>query len=519
MKIPFLNPAKNQRTIFREKKESIPVAMLLLNIILTVAYFCILAFFITPENLFLFSLLIFAEAFHLWQTLTYLYTVVHKAPTRIFNKSYAPEVDIFITYVNEPLEIVKETALAAKNLNYKGHKVFILNDGRVAGQEDWQKVEELAQEIGVGCITRIKPGGAKAGNINHALSITNAPFFIVFDADHIPKPEFIKKTIGYFYDRKVAFVQTPQYYKNSSENFITKTSWEQQELFFDPICQGKDGMDSMFMCGTNMLIRRTAILEAGGMCETNIAEDFLTSLFIHEKGWKSIYVPQILAEGLAPIDFLSYYKQQFRWARGSLEVIFKYNPLLRKGLNWGQKIQYLSSASYYLSGIIVWINILLPLAFLYTGQVAQNITTMKLAVIFIPYIFTTIYILNQSNNFKYSFNALTFSFGSFDLFTKALIGVITNKKTKFQVTSKTKVQGNYIKLVSTHIFIIALSIVGFIVGYIREGASANLITNLSWAIVNISLFLPFIKAALPEKEFEEVRSIQLQQTPEALINE
>jgi len=92
------------------------------------------------------------------------------------------------------------------------------------------------------------------------------------------------------------------------------------------------------------------------MCETNIAEDFLTSLFVHSKGWKSVYVPEVLAEGLAPEDFMSYYKQQFRWARGSLEIIFKYNPLFNRGLSLSQKLQYLASASYYLSGVVFLLN-------------------------------------------------------------------------------------------------------------------------------------------------------------------
>lgn len=106
------------------------------------------------------------------------------------------------------------------------------------------------------------------------------------------------------------------------------------------------------------------MIEAGGMCETSIAEDFLTSLFIHEKKWKSVYVDEVLAEGgLAPEDFLSYYKQQFRWARGSLEVIFKYNPLFRRGLTMSQRAGSTSRQLPYLSGLIVLLNATLPLIY------------------------------------------------------------------------------------------------------------------------------------------------------------
>jgi cellulose synthase (UDP-forming) len=185
-------------------------------------------------------------------------------------------------------------------------------------------------------------------------------------------------------------VQTPQFYSNQDMNGITQTAWDQQALFFGPIMRGKNRFNAAFMCGTNMILRRTAVMEAGGMCEFNIAEDFLTSLFVHEKGWKSVYVPEVLAEGLAPEDFLSYYKQQYRWGRGSLEVIFKYNPLLRRGLSRQQRLQYLISASYFLSGLVVVYDAILPLIFLFTGIIAVNTSSMELAIIFIPYIFMTL---------------------------------------------------------------------------------------------------------------------------------
>jgi cellulose synthase/poly-beta-1,6-N-acetylglucosamine synthase-like glycosyltransferase len=67
------------------------------------------------------------------------------------------------------------------------------------------------------------------------------------------------------------------------------------------------------------------------MSTESIAEDFVTGMFMHEKGYRSVYVPEVLAEGLACEDLLSYSKQQFRWARGALDIIFRYNPLLAAG--------------------------------------------------------------------------------------------------------------------------------------------------------------------------------------------
>jgi cellulose synthase (UDP-forming) len=261
---------------------------------------------------------------------------------------------------------------------------------------------------------------------------------------------------------------------------------------------GKNRLNSAFMCGTNMVLRREAILQAGGMCEFNIAEDFLTSLFIHNKGWNSLYVPKVLAEGLAPEDFLSYYKQQFRWTRGSLEVIFKYNPLFMRGLSWSQRFQYLISASYYLSGVIVLVDAMLPIIFLLTGAVAVVTSTMALAFVFLPYIFIALYTLQITSNFTFTYEAIAFSLSSFYIQIKAIFAILTNEKTSFAVTSKKQIQGNFLYLSIPQLVYCGLLLVALAVGFVREGVSASLLANLAWGLVNVAAFLPFILASGPQ---------------------
>ncbi len=479
-----------------QKGISVPKWLLVLNIFLTLLYFIFIVFLLPPGDPILFGLLVFGEIFHVWQTITYIYTIWEMDYKPKFDSSLKPWVDIFITVAGEPVELVRETVIAAKNIDYPHFKVHILNDGFVAKKDNWEQIEDMAMQEGINCITRTQPGGAKAGNVNNALRQTKNPFVVIFDADHQPHRDFLKETVGHFSDEKVAFVQTPQFYENYLTNELTKSAWEQQELFFEPICRGKNRLNSTFMCGTNVIIKRSALEEVGGMCETNIAEDFITSLFIHKRGWKSIYVPKILAKGLAPEDFLSYYKQQLRWARGSLEIVFKYNPLFSKHLTFAQKIQYLASASFYLSGIVVAIDALLPLAYLYTGRAPLNTSTLALALIFLPYIFFNMYALRLSNNLNYTFRALAFSVSSFSIFVTALWGVLGGKKAKFAVTSKTKIDGSFYYLAWPHLCYIALAIGGFFAAAQREGLNASVITNISWAVLNISFFVPFIEAAV-----------------------
>ena len=471
--------------------------LLFLTAWMAALYFVFVAFSLTKGNPVLFYLLLAGEVFHLWQVFTYIHAVWQPEFNALQDHTFSPPVDIFITVAGEPIEIVEETARAALQMEYPNFSVYLLNDGYVAKKDNWKEVALLAKRLGIRCITRKIPGGAKAGNINNGLRRSTSPFVAVFDADQVPHPDFLLKTMPFFADTSMGFVQSPQFYKNYATNQVTAGAWEQQELFFGPVCKGKNRLNATFMCGTNMVIRKSALLAAGGMCETNIAEDFLTSLFVHEQGWKSVYVPEVLAEGLAPEDFLSYYKQQFRWARGSLEVMFRYNPLFRKGLTWAQKIQYLASASYYFSGIVIVLDALLPLAYFYTGKVPMVTSTMALAGIFLPYIFLTVAMLETTSNFSFTFRAVAFSMSSFTIHLQSLWAVITNKKSTFSVTSKKQITGNFLYLTIPHLLYILATIGGIIVAVLREGISAAFLSNLSWAIFNCAVFIVFIAAASP----------------------
>ncbi len=484
------------RTSFLESKST--KKLILMNALLATVYFIAITFGFDHGNPILFGLLIAGEVFHLFQVVGYCYTVWANKIDAEFDDKFSEPVDIFITVCGEPVKIVRETAIAAIAMDYPNFDVYLLNDGFVANKDNWQEIEDLATELGITAITRRKPGGAKAGNINNGLRETKSPYLVVLDADHVPHASFLSETMGYFVDNNMGFVQTPQFYKNQRTNTITQIAWDQQTLFFGPIMSGKNRLNSAFMCGTNMVLSRKALLDGGGMCEFNIAEDFLTSLFVHAKGWNSVYLPKVLSEGLAPEDFLSYYKQQFRWTRGSLEVIFKYNPLFMKGLSFAQRLQYLISASYYLSGIVVFIDLLIPLIFLYTGITAINTATMALALVFLPYIFLNLFVLQKSSNFTYTYNAISFSLSSFFLQMRAVAGVLLNQKTSFSVTPKDAQQGNFAYLVIPHFIYIAVAIIGLIIGLFREGFSASLIANLSWVLVNLIIFIPFIRAALPD---------------------
>jgi cellulose synthase (UDP-forming) len=246
-----------------------------------------------------------------------------------------------------------------------------------------------------------------------------------------------------------------------------------------------------------MVIRRKTLEEVGGLCETNIAEDFLTSLFIHERGWKSIYVPEVLAVGLAPEDLLSYTNQQFRWARGGLEVVFRYNPFLRSGLTWSQRVEYLASASHWLSGLVIALSALFPLLYFFFNLTPVRSSNMMLAAIFLPYMYCVVALLRNSSGATYSFRAIAFSYSCFALQIRAVCSVLLGIKAGFVVTSKQRLEGNFVGLAVPHLVYLLLAVVGFLWTYRREGMSPALAANTTWALFNLAMFAPYIWAALP----------------------
>jgi cellulose synthase (UDP-forming) len=167
-------------------------------------------------------------------------------------------VDVFITCYNEPVEIVRETAIAARDIRYP-HRTYLLDDGNSPA------MRAMAKEIGIGYLVRSeewkgKQRHAKAGNLNNALCHTNGEFVLVLDADQIPSPHILDRTLGYFADERVALVQTPQWFYNVPPD---DPLGSQAPLFYGPIMQGKDGWNAAFFCGSNAVLRREALMQIG----------------------------------------------------------------------------------------------------------------------------------------------------------------------------------------------------------------------------------------------------------------
>ncbi len=272
--------------------------------------------------------------------------------------------DIFITTYTEPLDVLEPTVIGATQIQ-GANLIFILDDG------NRPEVRTMAERLGVGYYGRTTNEHAKAGNLNNGLQHSKAKFVLTLDADHVPTPQILERTLGYFDDSKVAFVQSPQAYYNHDSFLYRRRGnglWSEQQMFYDVIQVAKNRWNSAFFVGTSAVLRRSALDDVGGFATGTATEDIHTSLRLHAKGWKSIFVPEVLAQGLEAANLKEFYKQRRRWAAGSLGLLFRSpdSPLRARGLSLAQRINYLGACLAHLQGIQKVIFFLVPPIALFT---------------------------------------------------------------------------------------------------------------------------------------------------------
>ena len=280
-----------------------------------------------------------------------------------------PAVDLVIPTYNEPLSVVKYTALAAMNIDWPADKlnVYILDDGKR------DEFRQFAEEAGVGYMTRDDNKHAKAGNINRALERLDAPFVAIFDCDHVPTRSFMQVTLGWFLrDKKLAMLQTPHHFY-SPDPFERNLGQfrvipNEGELFYGIVQDGNDFWNATFFCGSCAVLRRTALDEIGGIAVETVTEDAHTSLRMQMNGWNTAYINIPQAAGLATERLSGHVKQRIRWARGMIQILRTDNPLFAPGLKPAQRLCYFNAMTHFLYAFPRLIFLTAPLIYLILGH-------------------------------------------------------------------------------------------------------------------------------------------------------
>lgn len=459
----------------------------------------------------LFAVLVVAELFNVAQALGFWWTCAFAPSRRRPPETADPApptvaVDVLVPTYDETVEIVEPTVAAAVRMRGADVRVALLDDG------NRDEMRALAERHGARYVRRDEHSGAKAGNINHALNMTSAPFVLVLDCDHVPHPDFLAHTLAAFDTpaavdgdpgRGVAYVQTPQYYANAGSNRIASASWSQQSLFFGPIARGKDERRAMFCCGTNVVFRRSALDDAGGFPVGSVTEDFELSIDLHERRWESVYVPKVLASGLGPEDLGSYVSQQLRWARGCVGTLGR---VARSSLPARLKLQYLLSASYFLTGWTILVYLSMPLFRIFTGaQPIAGASADTFLVAFGPYFGMALLAVAAIGGGAFTFAAYALAASTFWVHVHASTSALLRRPSRFVVTPKTASSERQWRPAAPSLVVVGILASAIVVGLARQ-RDAAILNNVAFALFHITVLghgmaaaiLPSTAAITPE---------------------
>ncbi len=350
-----------------------------------------------------------------------------------------PEVDLLIPTYNEPLSVVKYTALAAMNIDWPADKlnVYILDDGK---REEFRA---FAEEAGIGYMTRDSNAFAKAGNINEALARLDAPFVAIFDSDHVPTRSFLQLTMGWFErDKKLGILQTPHHFyspdpfeRNLGQFRIIPN---EGELFYGVVQDGNDFWNATFFCGSCAVMRRAALNTVGGIAVETVTEDAHTSLRMQMRGWNTAYINIPQAAGLATERLSGHVKQRIRWARGMIQILRIDNPLFGAGLSPAQRLCYFNAMTHFLYALPRLIFLTAPLIYLILGH--TNVPGYWAAIF--AYAFPHLVLSNITNSriqgqHRHSFwNEIYETVLAPYIFLPTMLALVNPKLGSFNVTAK-----------------------------------------------------------------------------------
>lgn len=265
-------------------------------------------------------------------------------------------------------------AVAAIDYPVSRHEIQVLDDSNdeTVGYVD-NTVEELkAQGHRISVIRRTDRTGFKAGALQNGLDFTDADFVAIFDADFVPNPDFLKKTMAFFIDRpNLGLVQGRWTHLNKKASLITRG----QAMGIDGhfmIEQAARSWNGLFMNfnGTAGVFRRKAIETSGGWQHDTLTEDMDLSYRMQIEGWETEYVPNLEVPAEIPEDINAFKNQQFRWAKGSIQTAIKIIPLLRaKKVKPFKLIQAIFHLTHYMVHPLMFMLALLTMPVLYYVKV------------------------------------------------------------------------------------------------------------------------------------------------------
>ncbi|WP_299815930.1 UDP-forming cellulose synthase catalytic subunit [uncultured Roseibium sp.] len=439
----------------------------------------------------------------------------------------APTVDVFIPSYNEDPGLVACTIAAAMSMDYPQHKfrVFLLDDGATgqklnspdravsrAAYARREAMQRICEDLGATYLARDRNEHAKAGNLNYGLSKSVGDLVVVFDADHAPSREFLRETVAYFRDPKLFLVQTPHFFLNPDPVERNLRTFDvmpsENDMFYGMIQKGLDKWDATFFCGSGAVLRRAALNEVSGFSGVSITEDCETALELHSRGWKSAYVDRPMIAGLQPETIASFIGQRSRWCRGMMQILLLKSPLFKPGLNFMQRVAYMSSAMFWLFPFPRLVFMLAPMLFILLNMKIYIASPQEFLAYTMTYILAVISIQSGLyGKLRWPWISELYEYIQSIFLFPAIISVLLNPRApKFNVTSKGETLEEEQLSVLAWPYILLFGVMLFVTGVLiwriehDPGQSVLLTVVGVWQVFNLLISGAALGAVLERKE-------------------
>ena len=422
-----------------------------------------------------------------------------------------PTVDVFIPSFNEPLSVVMPTVIAALAMDWPREKikVYLLDDGR---RDDFR---EFAALVDVTYMTRANNEYAKAGNINAALPQTDGELIAILDCDHIPTRTFLQATVGLFVqDSQLAMVQTPHHFSSPDpverNRQLFRRMPDQGELSYGRVQDGSDLWNAAFFCGSCAVLRRTMLLEVGGVAVQTVTEDAHTALKLQRLGYNTAYLGAMEAAGLATESLSAHVRQRIRWARGMAQIFRIDNPLYGKGLRWPQRLCYLNAMLHFFYGLPRIIFLTAPLSYLFFEAHIIQASADLIAVYALPHlIHANIANSRIEGKHRHTFWAEVHETAlAWYIMVPSTLAMINPKLGQSNVTAKGSRGDRAVfdwKIASPYLLILVLNVVGIAIGFGRlfwwnSHEFGIVLFHLIWTAYNLTILAATLSVALESRQ-------------------
>jgi cellulose synthase/poly-beta-1,6-N-acetylglucosamine synthase-like glycosyltransferase len=291
-------------------------------------------------------------------TLVYLYYRNRdKRPRAAGTFGELPAVTVQLPLYNE-MYVVERLLDAVAGIRYPRDRfqIQVLDDSTDETQEICRrKIADLMRrhpDLDIEYLHRTDRSGFKAGALDQGLRSAKGELVLIFDADFLPLPDVLERTVHHFVDPRVAVVQCRWDHINRNFSALTEVQALMLDGHFIMEHAGRNRSGRFFnFNGTAGIWRRAAIEDAGGWQHDTLTEDMDLSYRAQLRGWRFVYLPEIAAPAELPVEMSAFKSQQFRWAKGSIQVARKLLPtILRSNATFAQK----SEAFFHLTNNLAY---------------------------------------------------------------------------------------------------------------------------------------------------------------------